>query len=126
MAAGIDIAQEVKNLLSTSVEGRSLKIFLSRQHVRYSSNLAVSPSSGSDSFFTAHELRIEFGTRYKVTMWDIPRYGSTPATACNWGECFAPVSTVDLPNTNQGFYSLNVYTFPPPPPPGVPSGSGFT
>ncbi|HEX5055107.1 MAG TPA: hypothetical protein VFX02_01275, partial [Gammaproteobacteria bacterium] len=59
VANGIDIAQEVKNLLSTIVEGRRLKIYLNRQHIRYSSNPAVSPSSGSDSFFTAHELRVE-------------------------------------------------------------------
>ena len=126
VAAGIDIAQEVKNLLSSSVEGRRLKIFMSRQHTRYSSNPAVSVYSGSDVFFTAHELRIEFGSRYKVRLWDIPHFGLTPATACNWGECFAPVSTADQPNTNQGFYSLDVHTFPPPPPPTIPSGSGCT
>ncbi|HEX5055875.1 MAG TPA: hypothetical protein VFX02_05195, partial [Gammaproteobacteria bacterium] len=50
----------------------------------------------------------------------------TPATACNWGECFAPESTVDLPNTNQGFYRLDVVTFTPPPPATVPSGSACT
>lgn len=128
VAAGIDIAQEVKDLLSSSVEGERLKISISRNFVRYSSNRFVNASDGSDSYFAAHEIELEIGSHVRITMWDIPHYGLTRATECNWGECFAPVSTVDLPDTNEGYFHLEMVSLEPnnPPPGPTPSGSACT
>ncbi|WP_347332948.1 hypothetical protein [Marinimicrobium locisalis] len=125
VAAGIDLAQEVKDLLSRNVDGQRLKISFSRHFVRYSSNRFVSPDSGSDSYFAAHELELEIGSHVRITMWNIPHYGLTRATECNWGECFAPVPTADSPDTNEGYFDLEMISLEPtsPPPASTPSGS---
>jgi hypothetical protein len=121
VASGVDIGQEVKDLLSSSVNGQRLKISMTREFFRYSSDPNESLADGSDSFFKRHNLRIEFGSKNEIILRDAPHFGVTSATECNWGECFAPESTVDQPNTNEGWYEIHVERFDP-----VPSGSDCT
>jgi len=129
-ASGIDVAGEVRDAINNLVNGERIKFSFKREFLRYSLT-HQNPFGGQEAHVKKHELFIELGQNSSTTfkIWDIPLFGWTTATACNWGECFPPNSTVDLANTNEGWFDIDVVNLGGGgggSGPGVPSGASCT